>query len=249
MATLLSKKIDAFYLERFGSMGKPPAEDVPPFNEMMDFLLKVPQTAWIRYAFAREPLRHRFDDVLRNEIADEAIACGREYAEQYIKTYGKNSAQEAARDLGIKINIPLMPSESDRVLYAQFVEPDEIQVYQDCLNKADDLYRKYLPGIALDEENIKEILIAHELFHYAEMKDKDTIFSLNKKIILWSLGPFKHSSKIICLSELAAMSFAQTFKELSFSPYLLDVYLTYAYNKEAANALFAEIRRHVRKDL
>ena len=53
--------------------------------------------------------------------------------------------------------------------------------------------------------------------------------------------PVSNKSKILCLSEMAAMAFAKRMTGISCSPYVLDVLLMYCYNEEAAIALYEEI--------
>ena len=94
---------------------------------------------------------------------------------------------------------------------------------------------RFLPGL-----QIEPLLMAHELFHGIEYKKRKTIYTQTEKIELWR-RPFSNKSKILCLSELAAMAFAQEMLELPFSPYVMDVLLMYSYHEEAACALYEEI--------
>ena len=57
---------------------------------------------------------------------------------------------------------------------------------------------------------------------------------------LWR-KPFSNRSRILALSEMAAMAFAKEMTGIRWSPYVLDVLLIYGYNKEAACALYEEI--------
>ena len=84
------------------------------------------------------------------------------------------------------------------------------------------------------------MLMAHELFHGIEYRNKKQIFTQTEKIELWR-RPFSNKSKILCLSEIAAMAFAKRMTGISCSPYVLDVLLMYCYNEEAAEALYEEI--------
>ena len=78
------------------------------------------------------------------------------------------------------------------------------------------------------------------MFHAIEQEEKKTIFTQTEKIELWR-KPFSNKSRILALSEMAAMAFAGELQNLDFSPYVLDVIMMYCYNQEAAEALFEEI--------
>ena len=59
---------------------------------------------------------------------------------------------------------------------------------------------------------------------------------------LWR-KPFSNKSSIACLSEIAAMAFAAQLLGLTVSPYMLDVLLVRAYDRNMAAGLFEEICR------
>ena len=88
--------------------------------------------------------------------------------------------------------------------------------------------------------NIEELLLAHEIFHFIEENDDD-IFTRTEKIRLWKIGPIKNDSNIVCLGEIAGMAFAKELLKISYSPYILDVFLVYLYNIQASYGLYKEI--------
>ena len=60
-------------------------------------------------------------------------------------------------------------------------------------------------------------------------------------LIVMMKNELSNKSRIIALSEMAAMAFAGEIQGLPFSPYVFDVVLMYCYSKEAAEALYEEI--------
>jgi len=120
------------------------------------------------------------------------------------------------------------------VLFAQFVQPDEITIFTDCLDKAETL-----GGLLPARAKLQGIILAHELFHAVEEANPD-IYTRTEKIELWR-KPFSNKSCIVCLSEIAAMAFAKQLLGLDFNPYALDVLLVYPYDAQAACGLYAEI--------
>lgn len=61
-----------------------------------------------------------------------------------------------------------------------------------------------------------------------------------------STPELRRKSPVVDLSEMAAMSFARELLGLDSSPYMLDVLLVYAYDKEAAWGLYEEIGELIR---
>jgi hypothetical protein len=92
----------------------------------------------------------------------------------------------------------------------------------------------------IDEVNIGDVLIAHEMFHFIEGQNQD-IYTKNTKIKLWKLGPIKYHSGIVALGEIAAMSFAKELLSLTYYPNLFDILLLYPQDEKKATALYDEI--------
>lgn len=145
------------------------------------------------------------------------------------------------REMGIRVETPAVPVGGELVLFAQFVQPDEITIFTDCLDKASSM-EKESGCQMLNRERLFEILLAHELFHTVEERHEQEIYTRTEKVELWR-KPFSNKSSIACLSEIAAMAFAAQLLGLTVSPYMLDVLLVRAYDRNMAAGLFEEICR------
>ena len=93
----------------------------------------------------------------------------------------------------------------------------------------------------MNNVNIEEILLAHEIFHYIEEHNGEDMFTQRETIRLWKFGPFKNDSNIVCLGEIAGMAFAKELLQLPYSPYILDSFLVYLYHPKVAYELYKEI--------
>ena len=207
---------------------------------MIKVLANISEEAWGGYAFYHEPLERKFTVGQKKEYTRCAIKCGEEEARLLQEQYGELPIEEIMKNMGLTIATPDIPSGGGHVTFAQYVEPDEITVFMDCVKKARRLMEEeelmqYLPGLS-----IYDLLLTHELFHVIEYRKEKTIYTQTEKVELWR-KPFSNRSRIFCLSEIAAMAFARSMQKLTFSPYVLDVLLMYSYNKEAAVALYEEI--------
>lgn len=210
-----------------------------PLREMAKTLSGISMEAWGRYAFAREPLEGKFSPEQKRSYTEKANACGAEWAERMAKQYGTRNPQILAEKMGMKVELPSIPTGGGVVLFAQYVQPNEITIFTDCVDKAARLEQESDCPL-LQKDRLTEILLAHELFHAVEERHEAEIYTRTEKIELWR-KPFSNRSVIACLSEIAAMAFAAHLLDLQVSPYLLDVLLVYSYDKNTAFGLYKEI--------
>lgn len=217
------------------AFGAPEAPRVPP-AEMAAALRAMTDPQWGRYAFSREPLEGKFTPEQKDAYTAKANACGAEWADRIAARYGSRDPWVIAGAMGLTVKTPATPAGGGQVLFAQFVQPDEITVFTDCLDKAETM------GDALPPRGeLERIILAHELFHAVEEQNPDTVYTRTERIELWR-KPFSNKSSIVCLSEIAAMAFAKQLLGLPFNPYALDVLLVYPYDAGAACGLYEEIQ-------
>lgn len=209
-------------------------------SEMMEELIKLDAMEWGGYAFYHEPLERKFTEEQKKVYIRKANACGEQEAEELLKEYPDTGIKALAEDMGFTVKMPKTPAGGGHVIFAQYVEPKEITVFTDCVEKAEKLIKKEHLSSLLEGIELTEVLLAHELFHGIEYRKRKEIFTQTEKIQLWK-RPFSNRSRILCLSEMAAMAFAKKMTGIHCSPYILDVLLMYAYNEEAAEALYEEI--------
>lgn len=214
---------------------------VRPIAMMLEDLVQNDDISWGKYAFSRENLNGKFDDEQRRELTLKAVECGTEYAIKYREKYGHADPSRLADKMGMLVEYPSMPQNTDRVLFAEYKVPNKINVYMDGVKKGYETMNE--PGVKdiLYGLNISKTLLAHELFHFVEEENAKTIFTKTEKIDLWAPKPLRNRSGISVLAEIAAMAFAKEITGLEFSPYVLDVLLVYGYSPEDASGLYEEI--------
>lgn len=218
--------------------------EIHPVGEIVENLCKIADAAWARYAFSREPLNGKFNDAQRLELTRKALACGSEIAVGCARQHGTSDPALLAEALGLKVDYPATPQDTDRVLFAEYREPNLIHVYMDCLDRAEKLF--YEPGVAEalgDCGQLKNLLIAHELYHHLEKQRERDVWTKAYRVTLWKLGPIRNRSTISVLSEIAAMGFSKELTGIQYSPYVLDAFLVYGYSPQIASALYEEMTR------
>ena len=219
-----------------------PAGGASPLPEMMETLTGFTEDDWGLYAFAKEPLRGRFTREERIAESRAAAACGRQTAQKLIGDGPRLSAAEYAARYPVRIERKPMPDHGGYVLFAQYREPDRISLFTDCLSRLSETLERFPSLPVRRAEDVEPLLLAHELFHYLEYSDA-AMYTRTRKLTLWKLGPLKHESTVECLSEIAAMTFAQALTGSPIHPFVLDVLLVFGYDEGAAENLYRGILR------
>lgn len=213
---------------------------VPPIKEMLKNLINISDEAWGKYGFRREPLKGKFNSEERLNLIRKSNDCGREYARKIRETYGHIDTYKIAKNLGLEVDYPEKKNGGGHIIFAQFVEPNKVTIFKDSVHKASLLINEQNLSHIFSNINVEELLLAHEIFHFIE-ENEEEIFTRSEKIRLWKLGPIKNDSNIVCLGEIAGMAFTKELLQVTYSPYILDVFLVYLYNPEVAYSLYNEI--------
>lgn len=218
------------------------AEPVSPERIVSD-LCPVEEVDWFPYAFSRDPLNGRLSDELRLGLMREACACGREQARACKERHGTSHPAVLAERMGVSVERPSMPQSLDRVLFAEFVEPATINLFQDGIDRAAELLRDGRVSAELGGVGtVANVLLAHELFHVVELRAGKQFWTRSYRFDLTrGRGPLRYHGKLVTLSEAAAMAFARELVGVAWSPYVLDCVLAYAYSPTTAHALYDEM--------
>jgi hypothetical protein len=222
---------------------KPPPQPVLNLQDMIERLISVPDETWGLYAFRRELLRRRFTAEQKQELIRRAIQCGADYARNTAVVYGTEDPEQIALKRGASVSFPRRAGGifADRILFAQFTEPNKIEVFTECIEKSGEAIETYGLEKMFGLCSIRNILLAHELFHLIEFQEQDRIFTRTERIDLLSLKIIHNRSRILCLGEIAGMCFTRELLGLGFSPYIFDVFLLYLYQPQAASDLYRSL--------
>ncbi|WRS26232.1 hypothetical protein U6B65_07665 [Oscillospiraceae bacterium MB08-C2-2] len=243
----LQRLLEAFLGKPQTPAPPPSPESIPPIGEMLAELIQLDDRVFGRYAFSRDPLRGKFSPEKMDTLTQQAGQCGREYAQSTAKEHGTSSPQAIAKALDIKVEKPSQPTGTDRVTFAQFAPPGTISIFRHGLEKAEQVLEDSQVRQIMGNITVEDILLAHELFHVVEEKNKSEIFTRTRKVELWAPWPLHNRSTIRSLSEIAGMAFARELTGLPYSPFVLDVFLIYGYAPAAAFSLYSEITGLARK--
>jgi hypothetical protein len=224
-----------------GSDLKPEDVVVAPIGDVMQDLCALPWDAWCDYAFAREPMNGKLDDAKRHELMGRARECGSEWAQRCVEQFSTRSPIKIAEKLGATVQFDKVPQGQDRVLFAEYVEPSSIFIYDDALDKVRELTADEKVRQALGEDvRPRAVLIAHEVYHLLEFQHKKEMWTQTYKEEI-HVGPITHHSSLIILSEIASMGFASELIGMSYNPYVFDILMTWAYSPAAGMTLYDEV--------
>lgn len=206
----------------------------------------LPDAMFDEYAFCRDPLYGKLTPEFCTELSEKARTCGQAEAKKLVEKYPGKTPIELCEMLGIRQMRQVMPQNTSRVLYAQFVEPNEITIFTDCLDTAARYAQTEGPLSVLKTEVLEQILLAHELFHVIELRDS-SLFIRAYRLNLWNFGPIHNNSPLVVLGEIAGMAFAKKLMQMNFCPFVLDALLLYGYDADAACRVCDEILGYVQE--
>lgn len=213
--------------------------------DILKVLEEIKQTSditWGLYSFSKEPLKDRFSDEEKIELIKKAILCGENHALEYKEKYKKHGILKILEDFNVKFENVDEENTGSQVIFAQYIEPDKIEVFdlhlKTTLKKFEQMNIEFKHS-----SNLKDILVSHELFHVIEFFNKEKIFTRTFTKRLWKIPFYEHKSKVLCLSEIAAMSFTKKLLDLDYNPFMLDILMVYPYNEFYANDLYENLKK------
>ena len=116
---------------------------VLPLRPMMERLLSLDREGWGLYAWSREPLEGKFDREQKLQYQRKAEACGREEAvlaaAEAVLEVPDSLVKSAAASMKLHVTTPDTPVGGGQVTFAQYVEPDEVTIFMDAVEKAEAL--------------------------------------------------------------------------------------------------------------
>jgi len=209
-------------------------------EEKIKQLIDMTDEEWGMYAFSRDPIHRKISKQQTLLFIKEANACGKEAAKKLKEKYKGLSIKEYADQLGLQIKKEDLEGSDDYIVFAKYNYPKDITLYMKNIEYLEAfIVEKQLQEL-LENANIENVLLAHEMYHYCEEHWTD-MYSKETTIVLWKIGKFSYKSKVIALGEIAAMAFAKELIGLTYNPYLFDSLLLYPHNSEKATKLMEDI--------
>lgn len=164
--------------------------------------------------FAGYPIANRLTDEQKRKYILNAIEEGNRLGEKVKEKFQTNNPFKIADHLGLKVK-PMEQGTSDEfcVKFAEY-SPRQAVIYVNtkAVEKLED---------ALGLNNVQEIFVTHELFHYFEVKEIGRVCrKIPVEITIFKRIKIKYP--LVAISEIAANAFVKKFLDLPFEPKVLD---------------------------
>ena len=184
-------------------------------------LLKISSVTWSDYLLSNS--RHsRASDFQKKQVEfrNLSITTGQTEAKR-LKSSGQ-SLTDFLKGNEIKI-LPLEVHEqelSGRLLMAEFSPPNKIYLGEEVISAGEKTLTSLNFSVITNGASIREIILAHEIFHLIEDLAPTPLFTREAHYRLYKGLPF--ISHLRELSEIGAMAFAQEYFNLTWSPFSLN---------------------------
>jgi hypothetical protein len=186
---------------------------------------------------------HRIAPSDRQRLVQIALDAGVEAASS-LRT---ESPQQIADRLGVRVETIEDESGYDTVsVFADYlVRPPRIRLYARAIARLDRHLEDYPDGDRLVATGTRPVFVAHELFHHLEGLDRSRALARRQRVPILTLGPFRLTTGLSSLAEIAAGAFAQSLLGLRQHPKLLDVVAVFDGDPAAAEHLAGRLLKSV----
>lgn len=208
-------------------------------------LRALPDGAWAEHLRLQDPLgrlvtRERYLELFRG-----STECGRERALALRAPSGGADLGSLARELGAEVVEKPFAPDTGRPTFACFFEPGTIEIYSDNVEAAQDLLDGGGLAAVTGELSVRDVLLAHELFHVVALRLREggeTLFCNEKHVELPGINRlFGRRSTLPTLEEAAAMAFARELTGCPCSPFVLNALLLLPSDPDRAGDLYREV--------
>lgn len=177
-----------------------------------------------RMMLEHDPQFHRIEPSRITELVEAALTDGVSLARETSRRYGDALATLLA-DSGIEV----VESKSDagygsHVVYAQYWQkPSRVELFIPALATLERGVTQFGMHSLLGGNSVRDVFLAHELYHHLDLERGTASIAATHRVTLFRIGPYKWTSGIASLAEIAAGAFAQALLDLPHHPKLLDL--------------------------
>lgn len=209
------------------------------FEDKLIQLFNIDDTIYGLYATYEDPISGKIDDTNREEIIQTSLKVGRDLADKVLEESPNKSVADRIEAHNIELVIEEDKENTKFVYFGTYEHKGPITLFKGNISKSERLLKKEeVDWLSVDK--VSDIVLAHELFHFYEDEYPD-LYTNTKEINLWKLGPYQHKSKLICPSEIAAMSFTKQLLNLDFNPGAINYLLYSSIDKKTGEAFYEKI--------
>lgn len=209
------------------------------FKEKLQRLFRVDDEVYYLYSTYEDPISGKIQDEDRSEIIRESAKVGHDLASELVRKSPNKMVIDHIKENNIELVIDEKAGMTKYVYFGTYESEGPITLYQGNLLKSQRLLEdEEVSWLTVDQ--VSEIVLAHELFHYFEDVYPD-LYTNTKEIRLWKLGPYTHKSNLICPGEIGAMAFAKKLLGLDFNSSAINYVLYSSIDEKAGEAFYKNI--------
>ncbi len=161
---------------------------------------------------------HRLSKEIKKEIIEKSILVAEEYYKKLVKEYGMCNITKYVYRLGVPIDYVREKPTKYYSYIGLFKEKTKtITVNLETILQIKHITSQFGLDDIVDINMIKDVVIAHELFHYFELMNP-SIYTNQKIIDAKIFGIIKTKSKLLVAGEVAAIHFSKLITNLKHTP-------------------------------
>lgn len=216
------------------------------FEDKLNILFNINDYFYSLYSTYEDPISGKISDLEREEIIQKAYKVGYELANEILQTNPNKSVIDYIKENDIELVVKEEKENTRFVYFGTYETGGTITLFKGNILKSEDVLEdKNINWITVKE--IYNIILAHELFHYYE-EIYPNLYTNTKEIHLWKFGPYRHRSKLICPSEIAAMSFTKQLLDLKFNPSAINYLLYSSIDKKTGEDFYKKMTELNKKE-
>lgn len=182
---------------------------------------------------------HRIAPPDRQRMVQIALDAGVEAANGLRTAAGSESPRQIADRLGVRVETIDGEGGYETVsVFADYLaRPPRIRLYARAIARLDRHLEDYPDHDRLVATGTHPVFVAHELFHHLEGLDPARALARRQRVAILTLGPFRLTTRLSSLAEIAAGAFAQSLLGLRHHSKLLDLVASFDGDPAAAERL------------
>ncbi|HZP88952.1 MAG TPA: hypothetical protein VFB54_19230 [Burkholderiales bacterium] len=175
-----------------------------------------------------DPQFHRIEASRTTAFVEAALTDGASLARDAVHRFGDRPAKLPA-DLAAACGVEVVEAQRDgdfgiHVVYAQYRErPRRIDLFLPALAALERGATQLGLHPVLGGRAAREIFLAHELYHHLDLTRGGPAIAVTHRVTLLHVEPWRWTSGIASLAEIAAGAFAQALLDLPYHPKLLEL--------------------------
>ena len=207
-------------------------------NILVERLINLDDFAWGKILLSRDPLFYKINTEDTRTLINEAMKYSEELFQKCIVPCNGMTPSTFAVQEKLTVKMDDAPLMEEYLYFGHFYsKPPTIEVSIAALEKVEAAIREL--NIPVESCNLRELIIAHEIFHHLEVKEALAL-SKRAQVTIPVFRKFKRPYRVARISEVAAIYFSKLWLGLSFCPAIFDILLVYGVNPKRAIDLASE---------